>query len=178
MNETENHGFTEEMLGEITQSLDRNGPEFPYGWTGKVESMRLNRDGSLAVVVNGTYASGKNAKLRYRIENNGGTSWYVTSFVEIGYGKCAEECEEECILRSRFISVPIFEATIARYRKTHCSKDQCKEITSFHTVRTDSTAIIYINYVDGNNMTKTCCYRLECDDYDCWIVVDMQCPKC
>ena len=178
MNGTQNHGFTEKMLDESKECMNRNGPAFPYGWTGKVESMRLNTDGSLAVVVDGAYASGKKAKLRYRIENNGGASWYVTSFVEIGGGKCTEECGEECILQSRFISVPIFEAAIVRYRKTLCSKDQCKEIKSFHTARTDSRATTYIGYVDEKNMAKTCCYRLECDDYDCWKVIDMQCPKC
>jgi hypothetical protein len=167
-----------EITSNITEVLNRNGPAFPYGWTGRVEFILFLADGTVAANVSGAYASGEKARLRYRIELDlEHRHWQILSFVKLSEGSCANDCYDECIVKGRFPHVRTFEKLLKKFRLTECKRGCCAEIVRTNSIVTDHKADVYIVYLDDKKIEHCCFYRLYQDDYDCWYVSNWECPK-
>ena len=168
----------EEIANNITEVLNRNGPAFPYGWSGQVEFVKFLSDGSVAATVRGAYPNGKKARLRYRIALDlEHRYWNALSFVELGEGRCTEDCYNECIVNGKFRYVRNFEEVVKRFRLTECVKGNCSEIVRTNSIVTDAKADVFIVYRDDRKIEHCCFYRLYQDDFDCWSVTSWRCNE-
>ena len=168
----------QEISDSITEVLNRNGPAFPFGFVGTVESIRFTTDDYALAIVDGVYANNKKARLRYRIKlYPEQRHWIIKSFVELGKGKCTEDCSKECVVLSSFPYVSLFEEAILEYRRTRCQKDHPNKPVESRRVVCDSTADVFLFCVDGKDEVDACHYHLCQDEFDCWHVAYWECPK-
>ena len=162
----------------VTEVLNRNGPAFPFGYVGKVKSLQFAADNHMFAVMDGAFPDGRKARLRYRIKLFPERShWIVKSYVELGKGKCTEDCSKNCIVLSSFPFVSLFEEAAVEYRKTRCPKTHPDKPVMSRRIVCDLVADVYIFCKEGNDEVDCCHYRLGQDEYDCWRVVEWECPK-
>ena len=165
-----------EITKDVTEVMNKNGCAFPYGWSGKVKSLKVFPDGHALVFVDGAYASGKKASLRYRINiNYERRYWTVESFIELGEEACAVDCMKDCILLNRYQWIHVFEETVRRNQLSPlgCESGAHVKIVNIRSIVTDFEADVYFSYYDEDEKTEKCChYHLHQDEYDCWRVTD------
>ena len=127
----------------------------------------------------GTDASGKPARLRYRLKLEPQTeSWVIKSFVDLSDSGCAQNCPKDCILHSQFSNIGYFEEAIVEYIKTRCDKAPRFSRVAIRTAYGTNVTDVHVYDADSPKGEEGgCFYRLKRNDNDCWKVSDWKCPK-
>ena len=151
----------------------------PRGFDGKVEFVSFAEDDFAFVAMSGTDASGKPARLRYRLKLEPQTeSWVIKSFVDLSDSGCAQNCPKDCILHSQFSNIGYFEEAIVEYIKTRCDKAPRFSRVAIRTAYGTNVTDVHVYDADSPKGEEGgCFYRLKRNDNDCWKVSDWKCPK-